>query len=193
MQLCFATNNKSKLSEIRALLEGYHEILSLEDIHCREELPENQLTLDENSLEKASYVFDKYKINCFADDTGLEVTVLNGAPGVFSARYAGPACSPEDNMRKLLGELTEKKDRTACFRTVITLILNGKNYQFEGNVWGKITEQKRGSTGFGYDPIFIPEGYNKTFAEFSKEEKNKISHRGKAVRKMADFLKNIKD
>lgn len=188
MKLCFATNNKGKLQEIKALLDGKFEIVSLQEIGCLEELPETKDTIEGNSLQKAEYVWQHYKVSCFADDTGLEVKALNGAPGVYSARYAGPDCSPEDNMILMLHKMTEHKDRTALFRTCITLILEGKIHQFEGKVKGEILFARQGEKGFGYDPIFKPEGYEKSFAEMTMEEKNKISHRGKAVKALAEFL-----
>jgi XTP/dITP diphosphohydrolase len=189
MELCFATNNKGKLAEIKHLLSDQYTILSLQDIGCNEDLEETQPTIEGNSLQKASYVYEKYKISCFADDTGLEVNALNGAPGVVSARYAGPDCSPEDNMNLLLKNLEGKSDRSASFKTVITLIINGKPYTFTGFVDGIILNEKRGAKGFGYDPIFQPVGFSKTFAEMSMEEKNPISHRGRAVAKLITFLK----
>lgn len=191
MKICFATNNANKLKEIRQLLGGQFEIQSLQDIGCEEELPENQDTLEGNSAEKARYVYDHYGIDCFADDTGLEVKALNGAPGVYSARYAGPQRSSEDNMQRLLEALKEHNDRSAQFRTVITLILSGEQHQFEGVVKGHITKSRSGKEGFGYDPIFVPEGYDKTFAEMDIAAKNKISHRGLATHKLAAFLKQI--
>lgn len=189
MDLCFATNNPGKLKEIKALAEPRFRILSLADIGCREELPENQDTLEGNALEKASYVYNKYRVNCFADDTGLEVSALNGAPGVYSARYAGPSCSPEDNMNLLLEKMKGAADRTAVFRTCIALILDDKTHIFNGTVKGEILTEKSGSQGFGYDPIFKPEGFPGSFAEMSLEEKNKISHRGRAVESLMEFLR----
>lgn len=187
-KLCFATNNAGKLREIKAMLDGKFEVLSLEDIGCHEELAETQPTIEGNSRQKAEYVYNKYKVSCFADDTGLEVEALNGAPGVVSARYAGPQCSPEDNMNLLLSDMKGMKNRKAVFRTVITLFLDGQVHQFEGRVEGEILEAKTGSQGFGYDPVFKPAGYDQSFAELSLGEKNRISHRGKAVQKLADFL-----
>lgn len=190
MQLCFATNNAHKLDEVRQILGKQFQVLSLADIGCDEELPENQATLAGNSEEKAVYVYQHYHINCFADDTGLEVDALDGEPGVYSARYAGPQRSGEDNMYLLLQKLAPEAERSAQFRTVITLILDGKKHQFEGAVRGSIAHQRSGNGGFGYDPIFIPEGYDKSFAEMSPEDKNKISHRGKAISKLVHFLQN---
>jgi XTP/dITP diphosphohydrolase len=192
MNLCFATNNKGKLEEIRALLSNQYNIISLSDIQCNEELPETQNTIEGNSRQKAEFVWNRYKVNCFADDTGLEVLSLGGEPGVYSARYAGPACLPEDNMIKLLKEMNGLKDRRAQFRTCITLIINGSVNQFEGTVKGAILKEKRGSKGFGYDPLFIPHGYNLSFAELPLDEKNKISHRAKAAKALVDFLNRNK-
>jgi len=191
MELCFATNNKGKLAEINHLLSPQYTILSLQDIGCFEELEETQPTIEGNSLQKASYVHKKYQINCFADDTGLEVAALNGAPGVLSARYAGPECSPEDNMNLLLKNLEGKTDRSATFKTVITLFINNQPYTFTGSVDGVILTEKKGTKGFGYDPIFQPNGFSKTFAEMTMEEKNPISHRGRAVALLIEFLKNL--
>lgn len=189
MKICFATNNPNKLKEIRQLLGDQFDIQSLEDIGCREELPENQQTLEGNSEEKARYVYNHYRVDCFADDTGLEVSALDGAPGVYSARYAGPQRKSEDNIQRLLEALKGKEDRTAQFRTLITLILGGQVHQFEGIVKGKIITDQVGTAGFGYDPVFEPEGHAQTFAEMDMETKNKISHRGRAVQKLVEFLK----
>jgi XTP/dITP diphosphohydrolase len=169
-------------------LSNQYNIISLWDIQCNEELPETQNTIEGNSRQKAEFVWNKYRVNCFADDTGLEVLSLGGEPGVYSARYAGPACFPEDNMIKLLKEMNGLKDRRAQFRTCITLIINGSVNQFEGTVKGEILKEKRGSKGFGYDPLFIPLGYNLSFAELPLDEKNKISHRAKAAKALVDFL-----
>ena len=189
MKLVFATNNANKLSELRSLLPDGIDILSLDDINCTEELPETNPTLEENALQKAKYVFDNYGFNCFADDTGLEVDALDGEPGVYSARYAGEDCKAEDNMKKVLEKLEGKTNRTSKFRTVIALIINGTETLFEGECEGKITKTKSGEEGFGYDPIFTPKGYDITFAEMNKTEKGNISHRGKAVEKLVEFLK----
>ena len=189
MKLVFATNNQNKVNEIKSLLGEGVEILSLKDIGCNEELPETQETLEGNALQKASYVADKYGVNCFADDTGLEVESLNGAPGVYSARYAGVECKAEDNMAKVLSELDGKENRTAKFRTIVALILNGEEHSFEGKIDGSITRSKSGSDGFGYDPIFQPNGFDTTFSEMSMSQKNAISHRGKAVAELVAFLK----
>ncbi len=188
MKLVFATNNLNKLSEIRSLVPEGIEILSLKDINCNEELPETNPTLRENALQKAKYVFDNYGFNCFADDTGLEIDALGGQPGVYSARYAGKDCSAEDNIKKVLYKLEGEKEKNAKFRTVIALIVEGEETLFEGECKGNMTETKSGIEGFGYDPIFIPEGYELTFAEMDKDEKGKISHRGKAVKELVAFL-----
>ncbi|MTI32408.1 non-canonical purine NTP diphosphatase [Xanthovirga aplysinae] len=189
MKICFATNNLNKLKEIQTQLGEDFELLSLSDIGCEEELPENQQTLEGNSREKALYVANKYNVSCFADDTGLEVDSLGGEPGVYSARYAGLQRSNDDNIALLLEKLKPFKDRSAQFRTVITLILNGKEVQFEGVAKGKITKEIKGNGGFGYDPVFQPFGHERTFAEMSLKEKNQISHRGKAVEKLVVYLK----
>ena len=187
-KLCFATNNAHKLEEIQAILGDSFELLSLKDINCTKELPETGNTLEANSLQKAQYLYDHYQVNCFADDSGLEVHALGGEPGVDSAHYAGPQRSHSDNINLLLKNLTDETDRSAQFRTVITLIQNGKVSQFEGSIKGQIISELRGSEGFGYDPIFIPEGYTTTFAEMSLAEKGKISHRAKAFGKLVAFL-----
>ena len=187
-KLCFATNNAHKLEEIQAILGDSFELLSLKDINCTKELPETGNTLEANSLQKAQYLYDHFHVNCFADDSGLEVHALGGEPGVDSAHYAGPQRSHLDNINLLLKNLTDKNDRSAQFRTVITLIQNGNVSQFEGSIKGQIISELRGSEGFGYDPIFIPEGYTTTFAEMSLAEKGKISHRAKAFGKLVAFL-----
>lgn len=191
MKLVFATNNKHKIHELQALAGEKIELLSLSDINCFDEIPEDRPTLEGNALQKAEYIYGKFGFSCFADDTGLEVEVLNGEPGVYSARYAGGDKDPEANMNKLLGKLDKINNRKARFRTVISLILKGKEYQFEGIVEGTITQVKRGNSGFGYDPVFQPDGYEKTFAEMSLDEKNKISHRGRAVEKLVHFLHSL--
>lgn len=189
MEICFATNNKKKLEEVKAALEGKNiHILSLEDIGCREELAETGNTLDDNAFQKARYVNEHYRVNCFADDTGLEVEALDGEPGVYSGRYAGEPRSDARNVELLLDKLDGMDNRKAHFRTVIALILDGQEYKFEGTAEGQITDLQSGSQGFGYDPVFQPEGHDKTFAELSMEEKNAISHRGKAVRRLISFL-----
>lgn len=190
MRICFATNNEHKLDEVRhALHSSGLDILSLQDVHCFEELPETHNTLEGNSLQKAQYVFGKYKMPCFADDTGLEVGALNGAPGVYSARYAGNQRSSEDNIDLLLTTLAREENRTARFRTVIALIGLGTDPTlFEGIISGHILTERKGNSGFGYDPVFVPLGYDKTFAEMSLDEKNKVSHRAIAVSKLKSYL-----
>ncbi|MBX2896651.1 MAG: non-canonical purine NTP diphosphatase [Cyclobacteriaceae bacterium] len=189
MTLCFATNNTHKVKEIQALLGNSFNLQSLNDIGCTEELAEDQDTIEGNSLQKAQYVFDHYQVACFADDTGLEVEALKGAPGVYSARYAGTQRNADDNMQLLLKNLQGKDNLSARFRTVITLITPTGTHQFEGILNGTITFDKRGTQGFGYDPVFVPDGYKQTLAEFNLEEKNKISHRARAVEKLVLFLK----
>lgn len=189
MKLVFATNNKNKILEVQQLLPESIEIISLESIGCFEEIPETADTIEGNAILKANYVTQKYGYNCFADDTGLEVDALNGEPGVFSARYAGQKCSSEDNMNKLLESLGDATNRTAQFKTVIALNLNGRQHLFTGIAKGEITLKKIGNQGFGYDPIFKPEGYSRTFAQLSLEEKGLISHRGKATEQLINFLK----
>ena len=192
MILCFATHNRYKLLEITQLVKRDISLLSLDDIGCTEDLPEIHPTLQENSYSKAEYVYRKYHVNCFADDTGLEVEALGGAPGVLSARYAGPGKNSSDNIRLLLRNLQEHHNRSARFRTVITLFLDHKDYTFEGIVEGTITEIKRGVHGFGYDPVFLPSGHEITLAEMPLSEKNAISHRAIAIRKLVDFLNAYK-
>ena len=187
--LVFATNNQHKIKEVELLLEGKMKVLGLKDINCNEELPETHETLEENSLEKAAYVKEHYGADCFSEDTGLEVFALNNEPGVYSARYAGPQRIDTDNMALLLKNLDGKPDRQARFRTVITLLVGNKQWQFEGICNGTIALQASGNKGFGYDPIFVPDGYTTTFAEMESAEKSKISHRGEAVRKLTNFLK----
>ena len=189
MKLVFATNNRHKLDEVRAIVGDRVEVLSLNDIECHDEIPETADTLQGNALIKARYIYDKYGLNCFADDTGLEVEALSGEPGVYSARYAGEECSSEANMQKLLHNLTGKSNRNAQFRTVIALIINGDEKLFNGIVKGSITEEKRGDSGFGYDPIFIPEGFSESFAQMSSEQKNSISHRYRATEQLSNYLK----
>lgn len=192
MKIVFATNNKHKLSEIRDILGNEIEVLSLDEINCHADIPETSDTLEGNALQKAHYVYDNYHISCFADDTGLEVDALGGEPGIYSARYAGNNHDSEANMTKLLAKLGDNKNRKARFRTVIALILDGKNVEekiFEGIVEGSIIKERRGGEGFGYDPIFQPEGYNHTFAELGSDIKNKISHRARATAKLVDELK----
>ena len=188
MKLVFASNNKNKIKEITLLLPKEIEILSLEDIGCFEEIPETAETIEGNAIIKANYITEKFGYNCFADDTGLEVDALNGEPGVYSARYAGEQKSANDNMDKLLFNLKDKANRKANFKTVICLNLNGMQHLFTGVINGKIIEDKIGTNGFGYDPIFVADGYEKTFAELSLEEKAVISHRGLAVKQLIEFL-----
>lgn len=190
-KLVFATNNKHKLFEVRTLLKGEYEIVGLSDIGCTEDIAETSHSLEGNASLKSAYVFKNFNINCFADDTGLEIEALDGKPGVFSARYAGKDHDFEANLQKVLTELKDKQNRKARFRTSVSLILDGKEYFFEGIVNGVITNDKRGTDGFGYDPIFLPEGYDQTFAEMDLDLKNKISHRGIAVKKLIAFLKGI--
>ncbi len=188
-KLVFATNNAHKLDEIRAILGDKVEVLSLKDINCDADIPETADTLEGNAALKAEYIYKNYGLDCFADDTGLEVEALGGAPGVYSARYAGgDGHDSEANMRKLLKELDGKQNRKAQFRTAICLIEQGEEHLFEGIVKGSIIEQKRGASGFGYDPVFMPEGYEETFAEMGNAEKNKISHRARAVEKLCEYL-----
>ena len=188
-KLVVATNNAHKLEEIAAILGDEMELLSLKDIKCFADIPETADTLEGNACQKAMYIYENYGMDCFADDTGLEVDALNGAPGVYSARYAGDGHDSEANMQKLLHELEGKKNRKAQFRTAICLIQEGKEYLFEGIVKGEIIQEKRGGAGFGYDPIFVPEGYEQTFAELGNDVKNTISHRARAVEKLCLFLK----
>ena len=188
MKLVFASNNKNKIQEIQALVPNTIQIVSLEDIGCTEDIPETADTIEGNAILKANYVTEKYGYDCFADDTGLEVETLNGAPGVYSARYAGEQKDANDNMDKLLSELSDKPNRKANFKTVIALNLNGKQNLFTGIINGKIIDKKIGTNGFGYDPIFVADEYEKTFAELTMEEKSTISHRGIAVKELILFL-----
>ncbi len=190
MKLVFATNNKHKLDELQAILGTQFSLLSLKEIGCNEEIPEEQPTLEGNAKQKSSFIFDRYGYNCFADDTGLEIEALNGEPGVYSARYAGEEKSAEANMNKVLQKLAKIKNRKARFRTVISLIIDGTENQFEGIVEGTIISEKKGASGFGYDPIFQPDGFQETFAEMNLADKNKISHRARAVQKLIEFFKN---
>ena len=191
MKIVFATNNKNKLKEVQALMPAGIELLSLEAIGCFEDIPETSPTIEGNAVQKAEYVKEKYGYDCFADDTGLEVAALNGAPGVYSARYAGEAKNNEANMDKLLQELGEKEDRSARFKTVIALHLKGNLHTFTGICSGNIIFERKGLQGFGYDPVFQPEGKSVTFAEMSLEEKSKISHRARATRQLIDFLSKL--
>ena len=189
MTICFATNNTKKIEEVKAALAGKVTILSLQDIGCTEELPETGDTLDDNAFEKARYVHQHFGVDCFADDTGLEVNVLGGAPGVYSGRFAGEPRSDARNLNLLLEKMQGQRNRSARFRTVIALILGGKEYQFDGIAEGEITTSPSGDGGFGYDPVFKPQGYDQTFASLSLAEKNEISHRGKAVQALIHFLR----
>ena len=186
-KICFVTGNKNKLREVQKLLFSYH-LLSLDDLNFRDEILETEDTIEGNALLKADHIFKKFEINCFSDDTGLFIDSLNGQPGVKSARFAGDSSNSEDNIRLVLEKLIGEENRDAIFRTVICLIINGEIYYFHGEVNGVITKEKTGDKGFGYDPIFIPEGFNKTFSEFTLEEKNKLSHRAIAVSKLVKFL-----
>lgn len=187
----FATNNVHKLQEVAAILGNKIELLSLKDINCQDDIPETAETLEGNALLKARYVYERYHLDCFADDTGLEVEALNGAPGVYSARYAGDGHNSEANMRKLLHALEGQENRRARFRTVFALIINGKEHLFEGIVKGRITTERRGTTGFGYDPIFIPDGQTQTYAEMGEKLKNSISHRAIATQKLCRLLNTL--
>ena len=190
-KLVFATNNAHKLEEVAAILGDQVELLSLNDIGCQADIPETAETLEGNALLKSSYIYKNYHLDCFADDTGLEVEALNGAPGVYSARYAGgEGHDAQANMLKLLHELDGKENRKAQFRTAISLILDGKEYLFEGVIKGEKIKEKRGDSGFGYDPVFMPEGYDRTFAELGNDIKNQISHRALAVQKLCEFLQS---
>ena len=191
MQLVFATNNQNKIKEVQALIPKHLTLLSLKDIGCFEEVPETQLTIEGNAIQKAEYIKEHYGFDCFADDTGLEVKALNGDPGVLSARYAGVQRDAHDNMNKLLRELNDKPNRDAQFKTVIALNLNNNLHTFTGVCKGEITTTKKGDSGFGYDPIFKPDGYDQTFAEMDLSLKNQIGHRGKAVTKLVEFLGSL--
>lgn len=192
-KLVFATNNKHKLEEARKILEGMVEILSLAEIGCNDDIPETATTLEGNALIKARYIKEHYGYDCFADDTGLLVDALDGAPGVYSARYAGEECNPQKNMEKLLCELEGIEQRAAAFVTCVALTLRGSEHIFMGEIAGEITKEAKGTAGFGYDPIFKPFGYDKTFAELGDDTKNSISHRAKAMAKLAQFLNNLID
>jgi len=188
MKLVFATNNLNKLAEVQKMLPNSIELLSLKDINCFDEIEETETTLEGNAKLKANYITEKFGYNCFADDTGLEVESLNGEPGVYSARYAGTENDSKKNMQKLLSELETKSNRKAQFRTAIALNLNNKQFLFEGICKGEILTEKQGTDGFGYDPIFKPNGFNNSFSEMTSEEKNSISHRGNAIQKLVSFL-----
>lgn len=189
-QIVFATNNKHKLDEVRAIVGMYFDVLSLSDIGCHEDIPETGDTFEENAIMKARYIKEKYGYDCFADDSGLEVTVLNNAPGVFSARYAGEPSNSLRNIEKLMQNMQGIADRSARFRTCIALLYAGEEYIFEGCIEGSIIDTLRGENGFGYDPLFMPQGYDITFAEMSSDEKNKISHRAIATKRLVEFLTN---
>ncbi len=193
MKLVFATNNKHKLQEVRDIVGDRVEVLSLSDINCTDDIPETADTLQGNALIKARHIYAKYGFDCFADDTGLEVEALDGAPGVYSARYAGEECDSEANMQKLLQNLTGETNRNAQFRTVIALIIRGEEKLFNGIVKGTIATEKKGDSGFGYDPIFIPEGHSESFAQMSSEMKNSMSHRFRATQQLGDYLKENYD
>jgi len=188
MKIVFATNNLNKIKEVQSLVPSHITLVSLEAIGCHEEIPETQDTIEGNAIQKATYIKEHYGLDCFADDTGLEVTALNGAPGVYSARYAGPERCSESNMNLLLKELKQKNDRTARFKTVVALYHQGEISTFEGVCKGEITEFRNGTGGFGYDPIFKPVGYSQTFAELPLAKKNQIGHRGKAITKLVTYL-----
>lgn len=191
MKLVFATNNKHKLEEISAIVGDKIEILSLNDIGCHDDIPETADTFEGNALQKARYVKEKYGYDCFADDTGLQVVALNGEPGVYSARYAGEPANSEKNIDKLLANLENRIDRRASFITCIALILGDEEHLFYGEIEGSIINERRGSSGFGYDSVFVPEGHDKTFAQMGEEQKNKISHRARAVKKLSEFLNTL--
>jgi XTP/dITP diphosphohydrolase len=188
MNIVFATNNSNKIKEVQALLPSHIKLVSLEEIGCVEDIPETQDTIEGNAIQKADYIKTHYGLDCFADDTGLEVMALDGAPGVYSARYAGPQRNADDNMNLLLSELTSKDNRSARFKTVIAMHFQGEFITFEGICEGEITKSKTGTEGFGYDPIFQPKSFEKTFAEISLDEKNRIGHRGKAVSKLVTYF-----
>lgn len=191
-RIVFATNNDHKLRELRQILKDEFILLSLEEIGCNEEIPETGTTLEFNASQKSHYIWEKYGIDCFADDTGLEIKALNNEPGVYSARYAGESKNSEANMQKVLEKMKDIKDRSARFRSVFSLIMDGRETQFEGIVEGEILYGKEGNGGFGYDPIFKPAGHQKSFAALLPEEKNSISHRGRAVQKLVEYLKGVK-
>jgi len=190
-KLVFATNNDHKLRELKQILPSEFELVSLNDIGCKDDIPETGTTLEINAAQKSFYIWNKFGINCFADDTGLEVEALGNEPGVYSARYAGEGRNASDNMLKVLENMKNETNRKARFRCVVSLIIDGKEKQFEGVVDGKIMTEKHGEAGFGYDPIFVPNGYLQSFAEMSADDKNKISHRGRAIMKLVEYLKII--
>lgn len=189
-KIVFATNNQHKLVEVREILAPHYQIISLAELNCFDDIAETATTLDGNAIIKAQYIFDKFGVDCFADDTGLEVEALNGEPGVYSARYAGEDQNAKANVAKLLHNMTDISNRKACFKTVIALLINGEITLFEGRIDGTIASTPTGDTGFGYDPIFIPQGFSQSFAELGSDVKNSISHRALAVKKLADYLKS---
>lgn len=191
MQLVFATNNLNKIKEVQALMPKHIKLLSLEDIGCFEEIPETQNSIKGNAIQKAQFIKTRYGHDCFADDTGLEVDALNGEPGIYSARYAGEQRNAHDNMNALLDALENQPNRCAHFKTVIALQIHNQQHDFTGICEGEITTKKQGENGFGYDPVFKPKGYDKTFAEMDLELKNTIGHRGKAVSQLVDFLNSL--
>jgi XTP/dITP diphosphohydrolase len=191
MKLVFATANQNKVNEIQQLIPDTIQLLSLNVINCSEDIPETQPTIEGNASQKAFYVYEKYHHNCFADDTGLEIEALNGRPGVMSARYAGESKNADMNMDKILAEMKGMSNRKARFKTVISLVIDGKEIQFKGIINGTVLTEKQGQKGFGYDPIFLPDGYNKSFAEMELSEKNRISHRALAVNKLVEYLQHL--
>ena len=193
MELVFASNNPHKLKEISALAGEHFQIISLQELGCTDEIPETGETLEENAVQKAMYVYEKFGVNCFADDTGLEIRALDGAPGVITARFAGEGCTPQDNIHKTLEVMKEHSDRLARFRTVIACIIDGEEYLFEGEVYGTIATEQMGVEGFGYDPIFVPEGYEQSFAQMPLSLKNTMSHRGRATKEFMKFLHEISE
>ncbi len=190
-QLVFATNNAHKLRELGEILKGEFTLFSLNDISCTDDIPETGDTLEANASQKSRYIWDRYQLDCFSDDTGLEIAALNNEPGVHSARYAGEGRNSEDNIEKVLSKLSGENNRKACFRCVISLIIRGNEYLFEGQVDGEILPERKGISGFGYDPIFLPDGYTQSFAEMNADLKNSISHRGRAVQKLVRFLLEV--
>ncbi len=190
-QLVFATNNAHKLRELGEILKGEFTLFSLNDISCTDDIPETGDTLEANASQKSRYIWDRYQLDCFSDDTGLEIAALNNEPGVHSARYAGEGKNSEDNIEKVLSKLSGENNRKACFRCVISLIIRGNEYLFEGQVDGEILPERKGISGFGYDPIFLPDGYTQSFAEMNADLKNSISHRGRAVQKLVRFLLEV--
>ena len=191
MELVFASNNKHKLEEVKSALGAAFKIVSLSEIECYDDIIEDQPDLEGNALKKARYIYEKYGKDCFSDDTGLEIEALNNRPGVYSARYAGEGCSFDDNIKKVLSQMQNTDNRKARFRTVIALIIKGEEYLFEGQVEGNILREKHGQGGFGYDPVFQPSGYTLSFAEMDMDTKNAISHRGRALEKLSDFLNKL--